>query len=78
VTATSARNAWAVGYTDSNGGGAKTLILHWNGKKWKRVPVLSLEPADSDALTAVAATSDGNAWAVGSTSKRAVDPPPGH
>jgi len=31
VAAISARNAWAVGGTDSG----KTLILRWNGKSWK-------------------------------------------
>jgi hypothetical protein len=31
VAATSARNAWAVGGTDSG----KILILRWNGKSWK-------------------------------------------
>ena len=36
VAATSARNAWAVG------GGPRTVILHWNGAAWKRVPSPSL------------------------------------
>jgi hypothetical protein len=31
IAVTSARNAWAVGSTDSG----KTLILRWNGKSWK-------------------------------------------
>jgi hypothetical protein len=33
VAATSADNAWAVGYTGTEPN-AKTLILHWNGKTW--------------------------------------------
>jgi hypothetical protein len=33
VAATSAGNAWAVGYTGTEPS-AKTLILHWNGKSW--------------------------------------------
>jgi hypothetical protein len=33
VAATSAQNAWAVGWTDTTTG-TKTLILHWNGKTW--------------------------------------------
>jgi len=57
VAATSARNAWAVGFV---GGG--TLILHWNGSAWRRVS--SPSPAGS-TLRGVAATSARNAWAVG-------------
>jgi len=33
VAATSALNAWAVGWTDTTTG-TKTLILQWNGKTW--------------------------------------------
>jgi hypothetical protein len=55
VAATSASNAWAVG-------GA--LILHWNGKTWKRVP----SPSSAAGLSGVAATSATNAWAVGGSS----------
>ena len=57
VVATSATNAWAVGYT-----GSKTLIVHWNGRTWTQVP------SPGGALYGVAATSARNAWAVGSTS----------
>ena len=35
VAATSARSAWAVGFYVS-GGLAQVLILHWNGKAWRR------------------------------------------
>jgi len=34
VSATSASNAWAVGYTETSAAGSKTMILHWNGKAW--------------------------------------------
>jgi hypothetical protein len=59
VAATSAGNAWAVG--DTSGG--RSLILHWNGTSWKRVP----GPSTTGAvyLSSVAATSGRNAWAVG-------------
>jgi hypothetical protein len=60
VTATSASNAWAVGST-----GTKTLIVHWNGTAWKRVP--SPTPAAGGFLGGVTATSARNAWAVGRT-----------
>jgi hypothetical protein len=65
VGATSATNAWAAG----NVIGAQvdqTLILHWNGKTWQRVP--SPDPGGrgvSNDLAGVTATSAGNAWAVG-------------
>ncbi len=62
VAATSASNAWAVGYTDGNGLG-DTLILQWNGTAWKRVP--SPSPGDDAAINGVTATSASNAWAVG-------------
>jgi hypothetical protein len=64
VAAVSARDAWAVGeygarfYGDVSG---KSLILHWNGRRWKRVP----GPAGS--LVDITARSASDAWAVGST-----------
>jgi hypothetical protein len=60
VAATSAHDAWAVGYTRSNG---KTLILRWNGTAWKQVP--SPTHGSNSELLGVAATSTHNAWAVG-------------
>jgi hypothetical protein len=35
VVATSARNAWAAGYSGSGIGPTKPLILRWNGTAWK-------------------------------------------
>lgn len=65
VAATSASNAWAVGYYWSGGTGTQpvTLILHWNGTSWSRVA--SPSPVTSDELYGVSATSATNAWAVG-------------
>ena len=64
VRAVSASDAWAVGdYSSAAGGGNKTLILHWNGTTWARVP--SPNPGLGDDLTGVAAASASNAWAVG-------------
>jgi hypothetical protein len=63
VAATSARNAWAVGYTVAQV--AKTVVLRWNGTTWKRVP--SPTPAAGGTLNAVAASSARDAWAVGQT-----------
>ena len=60
MAATSATNAWAVGYTGTSAG-TKTLILRWNGSAWKQVP----SPGGDAGLSGVAATSAGSAWAVG-------------
>jgi hypothetical protein len=60
VAATSARDAWAVGSI-----GRKTLIVHWDGTSWKRVPSPNPHPRFGDGLASVAAGSAGNAWAVG-------------
>ena len=65
VAATSASNAWAVGgYAKSSA--EQTLIVHWNGTAWKTVP--SPDPGGSSRfndLSGIAASSAGNAWAVG-------------
>jgi hypothetical protein len=63
VAATSASNAWAVGYSGSLTS-PKPLIVRWNGTAWKQVP--SPAPAGS-VLTGVAAISATSAWAVGQT-----------
>jgi hypothetical protein len=60
VAATSAGNAWAVGYTRMTN---KTLILRWNGTAWKQVP--SPAPGQISQLLGVTATSARNAWASG-------------
>jgi hypothetical protein len=91
VAATSADDAWAVGYAPGLTG--STLILHWNGTTWKRAPSPSLGHAYS-VLAGVAATSARTAWAVGATDsgntlilhwngttwaqERSPNPTPGH
>jgi hypothetical protein len=67
VAATSAKNAWAVGGTETGvgtHGTFETLILRWNGKTWMRVP--SPSPAGAAGLSGVAAVSARSAWSVGS------------
>jgi hypothetical protein len=65
VTATSATNAWAVGYP-YNGTAFQTLVEHWNGKGWKVQTSPDVGGASSDnQLWGVTATSATNAWAVG-------------
>lgn len=66
VGGNSADSAWAVGYySSSTATAADSLILHWNGRAWAHVP--SPNPAGSveTPLSAVAAVSDSDAWAVG-------------
>jgi hypothetical protein len=67
VAATSLRNAWAVGHTgpSSEGTGQQTLIEHWNGKTWTRVPSPNPPGSTANTLQAVTAVSSGNVWAVG-------------
>jgi hypothetical protein len=65
VSATSAGDAWAVGFY-GNGSALQTLILHWDGIRWTRVP--SRNPggaSNDDVLTGVAARSPRDVWAVG-------------
>jgi hypothetical protein len=64
VAATSATNAWAVGNYTNRTGVNQTLILHWNGTAWKKVPSPNPSSLNND-LFGVAATSATNAWAVG-------------
>jgi hypothetical protein len=64
VAATSYSNAWAVGFFDTSGGLARTVIEHWNGRAWKIQP--SPNPgSNSDFLQSVTALSATDAWAVG-------------
>jgi hypothetical protein len=67
VSAVSATDAWAVGYTNSgpvNTVAGPGLILHWNGRKWSTTPLP--EPSgDYYFLRGVSAISATDAWAVG-------------
>jgi hypothetical protein len=65
VSALSSTDAWASG-VKSGVKSAQTLILHWDGTAWKRVPSPTLSGADirSAALRGVSAESATDAWAV--------------
>jgi len=65
AAAVSARDVWAVGTADPLG----TLILHWDGTAWKRVPGPA---AARGRLFAVAAVSARDVWAVGTDLGRAL------
>jgi hypothetical protein len=67
VVAFSATDAWAVGDYANSEATDYTLIEHWNGRTWARVP--SPNPAGRGLpalLTGVAAVSPSSIWAVGS------------
>jgi hypothetical protein len=64
VAATSSRAAWAVGV--ARGGSVdRTLVVHWNGRSWRRVPSPNPDSAGDDDLFGVGASSAGNVWMVG-------------
>jgi hypothetical protein len=65
MAARSATDAWAVGhYRNTRAHQTATLILHWNGRTWSKMP--SPNPSLSEnELNAVSADPSGDAWAVG-------------
>lgn len=65
VAVRSRSDGWVVGDYQPPGGVAATLILHWNGSRWARVPSPTVTSRPS-ALNAVVALSATDAWAVGS------------
>jgi hypothetical protein len=61
VSATTVRNAWAVGITVSADGTiGEQIAEHWDGRSWRLKP-----NRGAGILTGVAAIADRNAWAVG-------------
>lgn len=62
VDGVTADDVWAVGSYGSRCTGDHTLILHWNGKVWKRVA--SPDPGDTQLLS-VSAVSREDLWAAG-------------
>ncbi len=74
ASATSATDAWAVGSYYNASDAMVTLVERWNGRSWKIQP--SPNPKGTGingaALTGVAATSAGDAWAVGSYAQQGV------
>lgn len=67
VDATSAANAWAVGFSSTSTGNAG-LTMRWNGTAWRGVPITDPAPGFQNFLLGVTAFADGTAWAVGSSS----------
>jgi methylmalonyl-CoA mutase C-terminal domain len=73
VAGTRARDVWAVGqyYVSANGTrGSRSLVLHWDGSRWKQVPTADpLTPGHASYLYGVAAPSARGVWAVGSVNR---------
>jgi hypothetical protein len=66
IAAAGADDVWAVGesWTAQRPGSGKPLIVHWDGKSWRRLPVAPV-PREA-ALDGVAALAPDDVWAVGS------------
>lgn len=65
VSAVSANNVWAVGYSRTSGSPLdQTLVEHWNGSVWSIVPVLNIGTGDNK-LYGIAAVSANDVWSVG-------------
>lgn len=69
ISAVSPNDIWAVGQYASNFGRVSTVIMHWNGSTWTRVPSPDAEVVPgsprSSFLWSVKAISANNVWAVG-------------
>ena len=63
VVALSASDAWAVGLSRSPGGAARTLVLHWDGRRWAITASPNAGPGDNSLVSVAASARD--AWAVG-------------
>jgi hypothetical protein len=66
VSASSATDAWAVGFTKTVGAAGRfPLAVHWNGSAWTIVPTPTLTGGSKSTLNGVVSFGPGNAWAVG-------------
>jgi hypothetical protein len=66
VTSTSSSDAWAVGFFTTNSGEDKSLVLHWNGSSWSKVPSPNPGGNAGTYLTGVTQASPSDRlWAVG-------------
>jgi hypothetical protein len=66
ISAPSAHDVWVVGRTESKGA-SSPLVLRFNGKSWKRMPMPSAL-AKNEVPSSVSASSPGNAWIVATNS----------
>src|SRR5438876_258674 len=73
VAATAPARAWAVGYHFIQTTPRQTLIEHWDGTAWTVQPSPNVG-SNHNQLFGVTATSETNAWAVGSYGNSTVRP----
>ena len=70
VSSLTGSDAWASGLFHTNGGGEGTLLLHWNGTSWTRVPSPSPSPggpAGGSFLNGVDMVATSDVWSAGGT-----------
>ncbi len=65
VTALADDNVWAVGSFFA-GGFTQTLIMHWDGSTWKRIPSPNIAD-ENNQFTSISALSANDIWAVGTS-----------
>ena len=70
VSASSASDAWAVGYTQVNREDIAGLTMHWNGTAWTTVPAVNFGGIEN-TLSGVADIGPGDAYAVANSSSTA-------
>jgi hypothetical protein len=64
VVALSDTDAWAVGLSRSPGSRARTLIMHWDGRRWTITASPNAGAGDNSLVSVVAASAQ-DAWAAG-------------
>jgi hypothetical protein len=70
VSALTGSDAWASGFYNTNSGGEGTLLLHWDGTSWTRVPSPTPRPGGSTGgsfLNGVDMVATGDVWSAGGT-----------
>jgi len=70
VSSLTGSDAWASGFFNTNGGGEGTLLLHWDGKAWTRVPSPSPSPGGPTGgsfLNGVDMAATADVWSAGGT-----------
>ena len=65
VACASTSDCTAVGFYDSGGGVAQTLVEKWNGTSWSIVSSANVSPTQSSVLTGIACNSSSDCWASG-------------
>ena len=64
VAGSSATDVWAAGYDLDTAGQHRTLLMHWDGRRWAIVPSPNVDK--DNLLNGLAVLSPTDAWALGS------------